>query len=215
MAIGTYNEGLTKLKNVTPPATVHLTVEEIWHRRLGHPSDKRLEKACHTSEGMPALSNVHINCTACSQGKQTRKPISKGPAEEPDNILEKVHSDLVGSISTPSIGGAKYIIAFVDAKTRHTWIDFLKTKDETSIAIDTWTSKMNNNTEETVKTLFTDNGSEFTGQATQKVLAKHGIIHETTTPNTPEYNSIVEKRLHLILQMARTILHQSGLPRKF
>ena len=83
VACGTHNNGLTELRNVTKPTRANLTVAEIWHRRLGHPSDKRLEKASHHSEGMPELTDVHISCTACSQRKQTRKEISKGPAELP------------------------------------------------------------------------------------------------------------------------------------
>lgn len=215
VAAGTHHEGLTELRNVEPPGHVFLTTEEIWHQRLGHPSDKRLEQASHTSNGIPKLANVHVSCTICSEGKQKRKAISKGPAEEPEFPLQIVHSDLAGPSKVASIGGSYYISGFVDAKTRHTWVYFLKTKDENPETIDGYITTMNNHSGETVKTLFTDNGPEFTGKLTQKVLAKHGVIHKTTPPNTPEYNSIIEKRFHLIFQIARTLLHQSGLPQKF
>jgi hypothetical protein len=196
VAFGTHNNGLTELHNIPETGRANLTVAEIWHRRLGHPSDQRLEKASHTSKGIPHLSNEQITCTACSQGKQTRKAISKGPSEEPEFPLDIVHGDLVGPIATPSIGGAKYTLVIVDKKTRHTWVYFLKTKDETADTIDTWLTLIKNNTGEMVKIFFTDNGKEIAGQPTAKVLGKHGVIRKTTTPNTPEYNGIVEKRIH-------------------
>ncbi len=89
---------------------------------------------------------------------------------------------------------------------------FQKTKDKTAEQLDNWIACLNNNTEETVKVFFSDNGGEYIGEPTQKVFAKHRVIHKTTTPNTPEYNGLVEKRLHLITQTAKILLHQSGLP---
>lgn len=72
---------------------------------------------------------------------------------------------------------------------------FLKSKEENAATIDSWIVRMNNNSGETVKTLFTDNGKEFVGQS--------------------EYNGMIEKRLHIIIQIARTLLHQSGLAKQF
>ncbi len=160
---------------------------------------------------MPHLTNVNVTCNACSQRKQTRKTISKGPTEEAEAPLAQVHGDLLGPLPVASLRGARYVNAIINTKTRHTWVYFQKTKDETAEQLDNWITRLNNNTEETVKIFFLDNGGEYTGEATQRIFAKHGVVHKTTTPHTPVYNRLVEKKLHLIMQTARTILHQSRL----
>ncbi|CAF2066949.1 unnamed protein product [Rotaria magnacalcarata] len=81
--------------------------------------------------------------------------------EEPQFALDRVHSDLLGPVATASIGGAKYISAFVDSKTRHTWVYFLKTKDQNPQTIDEWATRLANNTGDTVKVLFTNNGITY------------------------------------------------------
>ncbi len=213
VARGVHWGDLTELHNITQIfGRALLTETEVWHHRLGHPSDECLETISKNSTGMPALSNVHITCNACSEGKQTRKPISKEPAKEPEVLLSQVYGDLLGPVPVTSLGGAKYINRIIDAKTRHTWVYFQKSKNKTAEQLDSWITRLNNNTEDTVKVFFTDNGKEYTGNATQKVFTKHRVIHQTTTPNTPEYNRLIEKKFHLIVQTTRTLLHQSGLP---
>ncbi len=85
---------------------------------------------------MLQLTNVHVSCNACSQGKQVRKPINKEPAEEVEAPLAQVHGDLLGPLPVTSLRGAKYVNAIIDAKTRHTWVYFQKTKDKTAEQLD-------------------------------------------------------------------------------
>ncbi len=78
-------------------------------------------------------------------------------------------------------GGAKYINRIMDAKTCHTWVYFQKSKDEMAEQLNSWITHLNNNTEDTVKVFFSDNGMEYTGEAMQKIFAKHRVIYKITT----------------------------------
>ncbi len=120
MAYEIHHGDLTELHNEARPAQALLTEAEIWHRKTGHPSDERLEIISRNSMGMPQLTNVHVSCNACSQGKQVRKLISKGPTEEVKASLAQVHGDLLGPLPVTLLGGAKYVNAIINAKTRHT-----------------------------------------------------------------------------------------------
>lgn len=63
-----------------------------------------------------------------------------------------------------------------------------------------------------VKSLRTDNGTEFVNLDMEKLLSKLGIIHETTIPYTPEENGSVERDNRTLVEIARTMLHASPLP---
>lgn len=46
------------------------------------------------------------------------------------NILDFVHSDLVGLMESKSIGGARYILTFIDDYSRKIFVYFIKEKSE-------------------------------------------------------------------------------------
>ena len=45
----------------------------------------------------------------------------------------------------------------------------------------------------------------------EDLCAEYGVDHEVTSPNTPQYNGIVERRNKTILDMARCMLKQKYL----
>ena len=45
-------------------------------------------------------------------------------------VLDLIHSDICGPMSTRALSGAKYFVTFIEDHSRKTWIYFLKNKDE-------------------------------------------------------------------------------------
>ena len=68
-------------------------------------------------------------CRGCTLGKYTKAsfPSSEHRAS---GILELIHSDVCGPMSTLSLSGHEYYVTFIDDYSRKTWIYFLKTKNE-------------------------------------------------------------------------------------
>jgi transposase InsO family protein len=64
---------------------------------------------------------------------------------------------------------------------------------------------------EDVRRVITDNGGEYTGKVFEEVCAQHGIIHETTTPYTPEHNGIAERYNRMLQEGALTLQHDASL----
>lgn len=64
-----------------------------------------------------------------------------------------------------------------------------------------------------VKTLRTDNGTEFF--KLKPYLRKEGILHQTSSVDTPQQNGRVERKHRHILNVARACLFQANLPAKF
>ena len=65
-----------------------------------------------------------------------------------------------------------------------------------------------------VKTLQSNNGSEFCSLAFQNLLTTHGILHQRSCVYTPQQNGIVDRKHRHLLQIAQALLFQANL-RKF
>ena len=107
---------------------------EIWHRRLGHLHFKALADLQKMVSGMPNLdfSQKEI-CKGCSLGKNVKKSFPSSMHSSKD-ILELIHSDICGPMSSPSLSGYLYYVIFIDDYSRKTWIYFLKAKNGTFIS---------------------------------------------------------------------------------
>jgi hypothetical protein len=55
-------------------------------------------------------------CQVCSQNKQNCQKILTNVITRTKDLLELVHSNMCGSMQTPSWGGAKYFITFTIGK---------------------------------------------------------------------------------------------------
>ena len=99
--------------------------------------------------------------------------------------MELVHSDVCGPLSSESLGGAKYFVTFIDARTHYTWVYFLKSRDEVFSKFLEWKSLVERMSDYRLKTLRTDNGGEYTSGEFSKYLRTEGIRHELTVPKTP------------------------------
>lgn len=64
-----------------------------------------------------------------------------------------------------------------------------------------------------VKVVRSDNGSEF--MCLSSYFNEKGIIHQTSCVATPQQNGRVERKHRHILNIARALLFQAGLPIKF
>ena len=61
---------------------------ELWHNRLGHPSQHIMENIHKYVDGVPRLSHNDLwKCSSCSQGKLRKTPIGK-PTKPPQSFLQ-------------------------------------------------------------------------------------------------------------------------------
>ena len=123
---------LYKLKVHPEQALVHDTVEpnELWHRRLAHVHYKALPLASKTIEGLLEIQAKHDGvCKGCAKGKNTKKTFPSSESKE-KGILEIIHSDVCGPMSSSSLSKYVYYVSFIDDFSRKTWIYFLNNKDE-------------------------------------------------------------------------------------
>ena len=68
---------------------------------------------------------------------------------------------------------------------------------------------------EKIKTLRSDNGSEYTSKEFEDYLKKNGIRYKRTVPKTPEQNGVAERMNRTFVETVRAMLSDSKLPKKF
>ncbi|KAK1408324.1 hypothetical protein QVD17_39996 [Tagetes erecta] len=64
----------------------------------------------------------------------------------------------------------------------------------------------------TVKIFRSDNGTEFVNNQTYDFFRKQGIIHQTSCSYTPQQNGVAERKHRHLLNVARSLLFQGGIP---
>ncbi|KAF8048140.1 hypothetical protein N665_2645s0001 [Sinapis alba] len=67
----------------------------------------------------------------------------------------------------------------------------------------------------TVKVLRSDNGGEYTSHAFKNHLAKHGIVHQTSCPYTPQQNGVAERKNRHLMEVARSMMFHGNVPKRF
>lgn len=187
-----------------------------WHRRLGHLnfSDVRKLNNNKVNGVMFKDSGGDVTCEVCVQSKQSRKPFSN-KGKRATNMLDLVHTDLCGPMENESIGGKRYFLTFIDDYSRKLFVYFLKSKDETFDKFREFKAMVETQTERKIKILRSDNGGEYVNKEMQDFLQKCGIVNQTTIPHTPEQNGMAERMNRTIVERAKCLLFDAGLPKKF
>jgi hypothetical protein len=153
-----------------------------------------------------------VQYDACHLCKETRKPFSSNKQRRSTKPGEMVHADLSGKMQMKSLGGASYFLLLKDDATgfRHTF--FLKNKSDAAANVISFLKLIKNQTSTNVKTLQTDNGTEFVCKELVEFLADEGIIHETSAPHCLESNGKIEREMRTIKDLARAMLNYKNTP---
>ena len=85
------------------------------------------------------------------KGKNTKNtfPRSKSKAK---GILEIIHSDVCGPMSSSSLSGYAYYVSFIDDFSRKKWVYFMKNKDEVFSKFKEFKALIENHIEKKIKT---------------------------------------------------------------
>ena len=200
-------------------SSVHIPDAILWHHRLAHTGYSTIEKMVRNKSALgfnPGVSFDNLPlCSNCPFGKQTRAPFTRSE-DLPESIGDIITSDICGPFET-SVNGFRYFLTWIDLKTRYSSLEFLKNKEcytvtESFRRFMAWISRQKN---ADVKKVRTDNGGEYMGKEFQQFCGELGIIHETTSPYTPEHNGVAERYNRTLQEGALTIRHESGLPTSF
>ncbi|CAI5951509.1 unnamed protein product [Closterium sp. NIES-65] len=196
----------------------------LWHHRLGHPSLPRLRGMASRvlvsglPRSLPLLPLVPApTCVPCIEGRQRAAPHSSEfpPTEAP---LQTLHMDVWGPARVRGQGHERYFMLVVDDYSRHTMVFPLRSKgDVTGVLID-WIRAARLELRESlgsdfpVLRLHFDRGGEFSSARLGAFCRAQGIRQTFTLPASPQQNGIAERRIGIVMDVARTSMIHAAAP---
>lgn len=190
---------------------------ELWHKRLGHMNYNYMQKmkkgavtGINFKDGTIGLSN----CEICAEGKQSRLPFKSSNSQSKE-FLELVHSDVAGPMENLSLGGARYMLTFIDDFTKKAFVYFLKAKSEVFETFISFKAFVENQTGKTLKTLRTDNGTEYFNNQLINYCRSKGIQHQSTQTYTPQQNGVAERFNRTIEEKGRCLIFEANLDKAY
>jgi len=181
------------------------------HRHRAHVGLKALEI-------LPTITDAtrmtgKCDCESCIKCRLARTPFTPDTTSRATEPLQLVHSDICGPLET-AIRGGPYIPLFIDDATRHTDEYILKYNLEALEKFKEWMALREKESGKQVKQFCTDGGSEYTSKKFAECLKSEGMLMETTTPNTPQSNGVVEWANRMIMQCVWCMLDDAGFSKK-
>ncbi|GKC95170.1 retrotransposon protein, putative, ty1-copia subclass [Tanacetum coccineum] len=195
-------------------AKLNLDSALLWHCRLGHINKKRIEKLQH--DGLLDSTDIKSfeTCVACMFGKMARKPYSH-QVERAKDLLGLIHIDVCGPFKIMSRQGASYFVTFTEDLSLYGYVYLLKHKHEVFETFEVFQKEVENQLGKTIKSLSSDRGGEYMSQEFLDHLRDHGIIAHRTPPYMPQHNGVSERRNRILLDMVRSMMSQTTLPKSF
>ena len=152
-----------------------------------------------------------VVCKPCILAKHHKEPFPASKRESTD-FLELLHMDLCGPMPVPSLGGSKYVATFLDDFSKLSIVRIISYKSETTTTVREVLHLLENQTKRRVQAIRTDNGRKYVNTELTQYLKSRGILHQTTVPYTPEQNGAAERLNRTLMERARAMLSDAGLP---
>jgi len=190
----------------------------LWHKRLRH-ANWRLISKLRKLQLVSGLPNIDYHsdalCGPCQKGKIVKTSFKSKDIVSTSRPLELLHIDLFRPVSTTSIYGSKYGLIIVDDYSRWSWVKFFKSKDDSYDVFRKFCIQVQFEKELKILKVRSDHGGEFENEPFEIFCEKHGIIHEFSSPRTPQQNGVVERKNRSLQEMARTMIHENNLAKHF
>ena len=100
---------------------------------------------------------------------------------------------------------------FIDDFTRMAWVFFLKEKSKDFNKFTAFKVLVENEIEEKIKCLRSENGGDFTSKYFDIFYETHGIKRQFSAASTPQQNGVAERRNRTVQEATRTMLNEARL----
>ncbi|CAI7775013.1 unnamed protein product [Closterium sp. NIES-54] len=196
----------------------------LWHHRLGHPSLRRLRGMASRvlvsglPRSLPPLPpGPAPTYVPCVEGRKCAAPHSSEfpPTQAP---LQTLHMDVWGPARVRGQGHERYFLLVVDNYSRYTTVFPLRSKGEVPEVLIDWIRAARLRLRESfgsdfpVLRLHSDRGGEFSSARLGAFCRAQGIRHTFTLPASSQQNGIAERRIGMVMDVARTSMIHAAAP---
>ena len=187
--------------------TTTLSIHELWHYRIGHPYFVKLN-VLHDLLAISQLSNTSLHRPVCPLAKQRCLPFNS--ANHLSSLpFQLVHCDIWGPFHVPTIEGFRYFLTLVDNCSHGTWVYLFKTRSDAQDVVPKFFALVQTQFQVQIKSFRSDNAPEL---QFPDFFASHGVVHYHSCVETPQQNSVVERKHQHLLNVARALMFQAHLP---
>ncbi|CAI5463359.1 unnamed protein product [Closterium sp. Yama58-4] len=156
-------------------------------------------------------------CLPCVEGRQRAAPHSSSfsPTTAP---LQTLHMDVWGPARVRGQGQERYFLIVVDDFSRYTTVFPLRTKGDVPDVLIPWIRRSRLQLRERFRSdfpvlrLHSDRGGEFSSGLLEAFCQQEGIEQSFTLPASPQQNGVAERRIGLVMEVARTSLVHAAAP---
>ncbi|CAI5482657.1 unnamed protein product [Closterium sp. Yama58-4] len=150
-------------------------------------------------------------CGPCVEGRLRATPHSSSlrPATEP---FETLHLDVWGPASRLGPERERFFLVVVDDYSRYTTVFPLAKKSEVTSTLIRWLLTTEDTRGRRVSCLHSDRGGEFRSGVLAGFCREQGIRQSWTLPESPQQNGVAERRIGLVMEIARTSLTHARAP---
>ena len=124
-------------------------------------------------------------CEVCLLGKMTKTPFPGFP-ERASDLLELIHTDVCGPMSSTARGGFQYFITFTHDLSRYAYVYLMKPKSKIFKKFKKFLNEVENQCGKKIKALRSDRGGEYLSHEFSDHLKSCGIVPQLTAWNASE-----------------------------
>ncbi|CAI7737732.1 unnamed protein product [Closterium sp. NIES-53] len=196
----------------------------LWHHRLGHPSlprlhgmHSRLLVSCLPRSLPPLPPSPAPPCLPCVEGRQRAAPHSSSfpPTSSP---LQTLDMDVWDPARVSGQSRERYFLLIVDDYTPYTTVFPLRNKGQVVDVLIPWIRTVRLQLRKRFGQdlpnlrLHSDRGGEFSSNLLREFCRGEGILLSFTLPDSPQQNGIAERRIGLVMEVARTSMIHAAAP---
>ena len=139
--------------------------------------------------------------------------IRKG--ERSTKCLGMIHSDVCGLMNVQAIGGFPYFIMFINDHSWYGHIFLMKYKSEALKKFKEFIYEVEKQSRKSIKILQSNRGGEYLSHEFLGYLKENGILSQWTPLGMLQHNGVSERRNHTLLDMVRSMMSLTDIPKMF
>lgn len=130
-------------------------------------------------------------------------------------MLELIHTDVCGPMNTLSHGKHKYFILFIDDFTCMSWVYSMRQKSYVFVIFTKFKAFFEKQSGRFIKMLRSDRAKEYTSKEFHKFYEDECVERQLIVGYTPLQNGVSKRNNQIVVEMAKSMLLEKGLPKTF